>query len=298
MNMMIGFGLASTSSITWRSAFLELALHAGTRLHQPDVERTQRHVLQHRRHVAIDDAARETLGHRGLADAGLADQHRVVLAAAQQDIDQLAHFIVAPDDLVDLAVARLLGEIDREFGKRAAIAGRPGIGGATVAGAQCGTPCIDDILFGRMDGYRREIAAELVGIDLPELARNCIKRVLELRRLEHAVDEMPGTDLARAELQRSIEPALLDRLLDLRREIGNRCRAARQRVECGEDVARQFRIVDPEGRTDRGNVVRAILQQDMDPVDELDIRIAAHLAEAGGRFDGFQRRRTKTPEQG
>jgi hypothetical protein len=34
------------------------------------------------RHVAIDDAQREALGDGGLADAGLADQHRVVLGAA------------------------------------------------------------------------------------------------------------------------------------------------------------------------------------------------------------------------
>ena len=31
--------------------------------------------------VALDDAARETLGDRGLADAGLTDEHRVVLRA-------------------------------------------------------------------------------------------------------------------------------------------------------------------------------------------------------------------------
>ena len=69
-------------------ALLELALHARARLHQADVEAAQRHALQHRRHVAVDDALGEALDHRGLADARLADQDRVVLAAAQQDVDQ------------------------------------------------------------------------------------------------------------------------------------------------------------------------------------------------------------------
>src|SRR3546814_8808366 len=37
--------------------------------------------LQRFRHLAIDDALRETFGDRGLADAGFADQRRIVLGA-------------------------------------------------------------------------------------------------------------------------------------------------------------------------------------------------------------------------
>ena len=47
----------------------------------------------------------------GLADAGFADQHRVVLGAARQHLDDAAHFFVAADHRIELAVAGELGEI-------------------------------------------------------------------------------------------------------------------------------------------------------------------------------------------
>ena len=40
------------------------------------------------RHVAVDDAQRQTFDNCGLADTRLADQHRVVLGAARQDLDR------------------------------------------------------------------------------------------------------------------------------------------------------------------------------------------------------------------
>ena len=72
------------------------------------VERHQRAVLEAVGHVAVGDAQREALGDRGLADAGLADQHRVVLGAAGEDLDRAADLLVAADDRVELAVARRL----------------------------------------------------------------------------------------------------------------------------------------------------------------------------------------------
>ena len=54
--------------------------------------------------VAGDDALGEALDDRGLADARLADQHRVVLGAAREDLDHAADLVVAPDHRVELAV--------------------------------------------------------------------------------------------------------------------------------------------------------------------------------------------------
>ena len=47
-----------------------------------------------------------------LPDAGLADQHRIVLGAAAQDLHDAADFLVAADDRIELAAARLFGQID------------------------------------------------------------------------------------------------------------------------------------------------------------------------------------------
>ena len=82
------------------------------------VEREQLLVLQALRHVAVDDAQRETFDDRGLADARLADQHRIVLGAARQHLDGAADFLVAPDHRIELAVARRLGQIARVFLQR------------------------------------------------------------------------------------------------------------------------------------------------------------------------------------
>ena len=90
---------------------LELAAVLRARDHRADVERDEPLVAQALGHVALDDAAREALDDRGLADAGLADEHRVVLRAARQHLDDAADLLVAPDDRVELALARVLGEV-------------------------------------------------------------------------------------------------------------------------------------------------------------------------------------------
>ena len=93
---------------------LELAAVLRARDHRADVERDQPLVAQALGHVALDDAPRQALDDRGLADAGLADEHRVVLRAAAQHLDDAADLLVAPDDRVELALARLLGEVATE----------------------------------------------------------------------------------------------------------------------------------------------------------------------------------------
>ena len=92
-------------------AILELAavLRAGDE--RAHVERDDLLVLEAFRHVAADDALREAFDDRGLADAGFADQHGIVLGAARQHLDDAAHFFVAADHRIELALARQLGEV-------------------------------------------------------------------------------------------------------------------------------------------------------------------------------------------
>ena len=99
-------------------ALLELAavLRAGQQ--GADVQRDDAPVAQRLGHVAGLDALGEALDDRRLADAGLADEHRVVLGAAAEDLDDAADLVVAPDDRVELALLGLLGQVAPELLQR------------------------------------------------------------------------------------------------------------------------------------------------------------------------------------
>src|SRR5262249_3207571 len=99
-------------------ALLELAAVLRAREQRAEIERPDEAAAQAVRHVAGDDALAEPFGDSGLADAGLTDQHRVVLGAAAQDLDDAADLLVAPDDRVELAGLGGLGEIASELLER------------------------------------------------------------------------------------------------------------------------------------------------------------------------------------
>ena len=92
-------------------ALLEFAAVLGAGHHGAQVQRDQLLVLQGARHVAGHDALRQAFHDGGFADAGLADQHRVVFGAPAQDLDDAANLLVAADHRVELAIARLRGQI-------------------------------------------------------------------------------------------------------------------------------------------------------------------------------------------
>ena len=94
---------------------LELAavLRAGD--HPGEVERDHAAAGQRLRHLVVDDALRDALDDRGLADAGLAEQGRVVLRPPREDLDRLLDLVGAADHRVELALARLLGEVAAEL---------------------------------------------------------------------------------------------------------------------------------------------------------------------------------------
>ena len=85
---------------------LELAavLRAGD--HRAEVERDQPLVPQRLGDVARDDALGQPLDDGGLADAGLADEHGVVLRTPREHLDDPADLGVAADHRVELAVPR------------------------------------------------------------------------------------------------------------------------------------------------------------------------------------------------
>ncbi len=95
-------------------ALLEVATVAGARHHAGEVEGDHPLVLQLLGHVAGRDGAGEALDDRGLPDAGLPDQHRVVLGAPRKDLHGLLDLVEPADDGVEPAVPCERGEVGAE----------------------------------------------------------------------------------------------------------------------------------------------------------------------------------------
>ena len=86
----------------------------------------------------MDDAARQTLRDSGLADAGIADEQRIVLLPPAQHLDGAADLGFTADQRIDLAFARLLVEVDAIGVERVALLFRLVVGfciGVLVAAA-------------------------------------------------------------------------------------------------------------------------------------------------------------------
>ena len=92
-------------------ALLELAAVLGAGDHRGEVESDDPLVPQSLGDVAFDDPRGEALDDGRLADAGLADEHGVVLRAPRQDLDDAADLVVAADDRVELALPGEIGEV-------------------------------------------------------------------------------------------------------------------------------------------------------------------------------------------
>ena len=67
---------------------------------------------EHLGHVRVDDLARQALGDRRLADAGVADQQRIVLLPAAQHLDRALNLGLAADERIDAPLSRLPIEVD------------------------------------------------------------------------------------------------------------------------------------------------------------------------------------------
>ncbi len=129
-------------------ALLEVTAVAGAGHQGAEVQRVEVLVLERLGHLALDDGLGEALDDGGLADAGLTDQHRVVLGTAGQHLHDPLDLLLAPDDRVELGLTSGLGEVPAELvqdegGRGGALGGAAGGGGllALVTGEQ-----LDDLL--------------------------------------------------------------------------------------------------------------------------------------------------------
>src|SRR3989441_893989 len=120
-------------------ALLELAAVLRTGDERSEVERVDLLVLQQLGNLIGGDARREPLDDSGLTDAGLADQHGIVLRAARQDLHHALDLRLAADDRIQLALGGLLGqvapELVKELGALRLLAGSRGATLLAAAGA-------------------------------------------------------------------------------------------------------------------------------------------------------------------
>ena len=173
-----------------------------------EVEGVDLLVLQRLGHVALDDVLGQALDDRRLADAGLADEDRVVLGTAGQDLHDPLDLLLPADDRVELALAGVLGQVAAELvehqrRRRGVAAGRAGGGarGRGLLALEAGQQ-LDDLLADPV-----EVGAEL----LQHLGRDA------LALTDQAEQDVLGPDVGVAELQR-LAQRQLEHLLGARGE--------------------------------------------------------------------------------
>ena len=108
--------------------FLELTAVLRARDHAGEVELDDAPAGEGLRHLVVDDPLRDPFDDRGLADAGIADQRRVVLRAAREDLDRLLDLVGAADHRIELALSGILGQVATELvegRRRRGLAGGP-----------------------------------------------------------------------------------------------------------------------------------------------------------------------------
>jgi len=81
-----------------------------------EVQRVDLLALQQLGNVGVRDPLGQALDHGRLADAGLADEHGVVLRAPREDLHDPLDLGFAPDDGVELALGGELGQVAPETG--------------------------------------------------------------------------------------------------------------------------------------------------------------------------------------
>ena len=94
---------------------LELSFVLRTGNQRTHIERENLFRLQILRDIATDDTVRQPLGNRRLTDTRLANQDRVVLRTAAQNLEDTADFLVAADDRVEFSAPGTLVQVDSVF---------------------------------------------------------------------------------------------------------------------------------------------------------------------------------------
>ena len=223
-------------------ALLEVAAKARAGEQRAGVEREDFGALEQIRHVVVEQARGEAFGERRLADARVADEHRVVLAAAAEDLHRALELVGAADQRIELAGAGARGQVGGVGGQRVArgraaalaaaglgvgrrspVSGPPGVAGGTFV-----LPCV---MYSRTSSRVMPCAGEQLRRVRPVLLqrrRDDVARMhflpagalhVEHRRLEHAPERQRLLGLLLLTARE-----LLDRILEVLVEIAPQLR--------------------------------------------------------------------------
>ena len=240
-------------------AVLELAAVLSACDHGAQVERNDVVVLQAGRDIAGDNALRQAFDDGGFADAGLADEHRVVLRTAAEHLDGAADLLGTADDRVELAFTRLLREVLTVLvqGVELRLALLIGDAGGTAQGA-----------VRLLNGFPRDAEAvkHAAGVALvlsqgdEQVLGGCVAVAHALRRLHGIVDDLHKVVAGH----------------------GHRHGGAaglRHGGDGGVDVLRQLRRIGADALDDGGQIVLRCVQHGLEQVNGLDgagLRIAGN----------------------
>ena len=176
-------------------ALLELTAVLGARDEQTHVEGHHALALQRLRHVVGGDLLRQSLRDGRLTDAGFADEARVVLGTAAENLRDADDLVGAADAGIELGLLSLLGEVGSEFLERGRLgpargATRPGRGSDSLLGLANHA----DHLGANLGGIRVEVL-EHAGGDALALAEEAEEKVFGA---DVVVAELPAPLRARA----------------------------------------------------------------------------------------------------
>ena len=153
----------------------------------------------------LDDPRGEPLDDRGLADAGLAEQHRVVLLAAGEDLHDPLDLGLAADHRVELALGGELGQVAAELVEQ--LRGLLALAGAAARAAALAAPA-------GAGEHADDLVADLLGVGV-EVEQDAGRDALVLAH--EAEQDVLGADVVVAERER-LAQRQLEHLLGPRRE--------------------------------------------------------------------------------
>ncbi len=192
-------------------ALLELAAVLGAGDQGGQVERVDLLVLEQLGHLGAGDALGEALDDGGLADAGLADEHGVVLGAPREDLHDPLDLGLAPHAGVELALGGELGQVAAELVEQ--LGGLLALGGAAASARGCAGTLALAAAAGTGE-HADDLVADLlrVGVEVEQDARG------DALVLAHEPEQdVLGADVVVAQAQRLAQREL-EHLLGARRE--------------------------------------------------------------------------------